>query len=98
MDVVDMSVRDEVVAEAAHIVECATRFGLSDVALFGSVARGTQRPDSDIDLVVQPGPRTGLFAMCGFAAEVEELLGTPRRVDVASWRVLDGTPPELVRL
>ncbi len=43
--------------------EVAQRHGFTDLALFGSAARGNDRPDSDIDLLVQPTRGTDLFDM-----------------------------------
>jgi len=45
-----MKITDEIRLGIARIAE---NFGLSLVVLFGSVAAGTERPDSDIDLGVQ---------------------------------------------
>ena len=39
--------------------ELASRFGVIDLALFGSTARGTAKPQSDIDVLVSfDGPAT----------------------------------------
>jgi len=45
-----MKINDEI---RLGIAEIAERFGLSLVVLFGSVAAGADRPDSDIDIGVQ---------------------------------------------
>lgn len=54
-----------------------------ELSVFGSVARGTDRPDSDVDLlyVLKPGSEMGL-EFFGLRDELEQLLG--RRVDVVS--------------
>jgi hypothetical protein len=62
------------------IVACAARHGASNVRVFGSVARGEDRPDSDVDLVVDLKPKTGLFTLEHLRRELTELLGN--RVDV----------------
>ena len=72
--------RDEVKAIAA-------RHGLSNVRVFGSVARGTDTVASDLDLLVTPSPRTTLFDLAAYAVEIEDLLGCD--VDVVSDRTLD---------
>jgi predicted nucleotidyltransferase len=42
-----------------HRPVLAERFGVTRLALFGSAARGTARPDSDVDLLVDfDGPAT----------------------------------------
>lgn len=92
------SVRGLVLAAREQIAELAAKRGLSNVRLFGSVARGEDQADSDIDLIVDPSPDTTLFDTAAFASDVEDLLGSVRRVDVTSSRVLDPVPPEAVRL
>jgi predicted nucleotidyltransferase len=64
------------------ILAAASRRGLGDVRVFGSVARDEAGETSDVDLLVAPGPRTTLFDLSGFALDVEEIVG--RHVDVAT--------------
>ncbi len=52
------------------------------VRLFGSVARGDEGPDSDIDLLVDFDPESSLFDLIRLTRELEGLLGRP--VDVVS--------------
>jgi predicted nucleotidyltransferase/DNA-binding XRE family transcriptional regulator len=63
------------------LLACAVRHGATNVRVFGSVARGEDRPDSDVDLVVDLAPRTGLFELGALKRELTEILGVP--VDVA---------------
>lgn len=67
-------------ARAAEVESIAARHGLSNVRVFGSVARGTADERSDLDLLVDAEPGTGLFALSAFAGEVEDLLGVPTQV------------------
>jgi predicted nucleotidyltransferase len=62
------------------------RYGIRRIRVFGSVARGEARPDSDIDLLVDYEPGHGGFAFVDFCESVERLLG--RRVDVVTERSL----------
>lgn len=63
-----------------RIREIARRHGVSEIRVFGSVARGDAAPDSDIDFLIEvSGPTTPWFPG-GLVADLEELLG--RRVDV----------------
>jgi len=50
--------------------------GATDVRLFGSVARGDDGPDSDIDLLVDIAPDIGLFALGRMRSEAERILGS----------------------
>ena len=43
--------------------------------VFGSVARGDFGPESDIDLLIHPGPDMSLFGHVELAQELEDLLG-----------------------
>lgn len=72
--------RDALAARHADLVNLAGRYGLSNVRVFGSAARGTDRPDSDLDILVTRPPGTGLLTIAAFAAEAGELLGV--EVDV----------------
>lgn len=71
----------------AAVKRLATEHGLSHVRVFGSVARGVDTPESDVDLLVTPAPKTSLVDITAFALDVEDLLGT--RVDVVSDRGID---------
>jgi len=64
------------------LLALASRFGVSRVRVFGSVARGDATPDSDVDLLVKFREPIGLLARMEFKDEVARLLGRP--VDVAT--------------
>jgi len=53
------------------------------LALFGSILKGTNRPESDVDLLVEfeDGQKPGLLALSEIEAELSGLLGG-RRVDL----------------
>jgi hypothetical protein len=53
------------------------------LALFGSTLRGTDRPDSDVDLLVEfePGHKPGLLALAGIEAELS-VLAAGRQIDL----------------
>ncbi len=63
------------------ILACAALHGASNVRVFGSTARGEDRPDSDIDLLVDLEKGTGLFALEALRRELSRILDAP--VDVA---------------
>jgi|SRR5271155_662564 len=58
--------------------------GVSHAALFGSRARGENRPDSDIDILVEIAPdvRMDVFQYVGIVHSIEDLF--PVRVDVSN--------------
>ena len=68
------------VREQAH--DLFEQVGATQVAIFGSVARGTAKPGSDIDLVAKFPPEFSLFDMIGLAESLEALIGVS--VDIVS--------------
>jgi predicted nucleotidyltransferase len=57
----------------------AAEYGIKRIGIFGSVARGEQREDSDVDVYFE-SPSMGLFKMGGLMCDLEDLFGT--RVDL----------------
>ncbi len=57
--------------------------GVAHAVLFGSVARGEQRPDSDIDIMVEidAGRHVGVFGLVDIMNTIEDLF--PAEVDVS---------------
>lgn len=70
----------------AQIRDIATRHHAQDVRVFGSVARHTDRSDSDLDLLVTFDDKATLLDHAALMDELQELLGMP--VDVVSARAL----------
>ncbi|MBI4312884.1 MAG: nucleotidyltransferase family protein [Chloroflexi bacterium] len=59
---------------AAH--QCELRaMGVKSLAVFGSVARGEARPDSDVDLLVELSRPMGLIGYIGIQQYIADLLG-----------------------
>jgi predicted nucleotidyltransferase len=56
--------------------EHAMQYGISRMGVFGSVARGEQREESDVDVVMEGEAQT-LFTVAGIKRELEELLEIP---------------------
>ena len=64
--------RDLIAVAAAH--------GITNLRVFGSVARGEDRPDSDVDLLADLPPGLSLFKLGRAEAELEAILSS--RVDL----------------
>jgi predicted nucleotidyltransferase len=63
------------------IVSLGKRFGAHHIRVFGSVARGEERPDSDVDFLVELPQGYDLFKQrLPFAEQLSQLIG--RNVDV----------------
>jgi predicted nucleotidyltransferase len=51
--------------------------GLSNLRVFGSVARGEETEDSDLDLLVDVAPGVGLIGLARAQHDLEKLVGVP---------------------
>lgn len=73
------------------LADLCRRRRIRRLSLFGSVLKGNDRPDSDVDLLVEfePGAVPGLLGLAAIEAELAALLGG-RRVDLR-------TPEDLSR-
>mgnify|MGYP001600219040 CR=1 FL=1 len=78
------------VAHAAEVRRVAGAYGAVSVRVFGSHARGTATPASDVDLLVRLEPGRDLIDLVGLKLRLQELLGCP--VDVVEE---DGLSPYL---
>jgi uncharacterized protein len=65
-----------------EILAIAERYGAKNVRIFGSLARGEGRPESDIDFLVEMEPGRSLFDLGGFLFDLQDLLGV--EVDVVT--------------
>ena len=81
-----MSIRQSLQSKRAQILTIAARHGARKVRVFGSVARGTARPSSDIDFLVEMEEGRSLLDHAALILDLERLL--KRSVDVASERGL----------
>ena len=52
-------------------------FGVEELLVFGSVARGEARPDSDVDLMVRFSRPTGVFTLVHLKDCLESIIGRP---------------------
>ena len=68
------------------------RYGVTRASVYGSVARGEARPDSDVDMIVSLKKPLGLFKFYAMNDALEEMLGC--KVDLAT---PDSLNPHLAR-
>ena len=69
--------------DAAALEAICRRYRIQRLSLFGSTLKGSNRPDSDVDLLVEfePDATPGLLTMARIEIELSELLGG-RKVDL----------------
>jgi predicted nucleotidyltransferase len=67
----------------SRITPLLRRYGIKRAAFFGSFARGEEKEDSDIDILVEFKGERSLLDLVGLKMELEELLG--RKVDVLTY-------------
>ncbi len=69
---------DSLAIDSDEIAGICTRYGIAELAVFGSVARGAARPHSDVDLlyVLVPGRHLG-FSINDLEDELAAAFGRP---------------------
>ncbi len=67
-----------------EILRLAAQYGAHNVRVFGSVARGEDAPESDVDFVVTFDPDRSLLDHGGLLMDLQDLLGC--KVDIVSER------------
>lgn len=74
-------------AKREEILDIATKYGASNVRLFGSIARGVGDAESDIDLLVDMEPGRSFFDLSELLCDLQDLLG--REVDAVTAKGLN---------
>ena len=69
--------RGRLMLDDVTLLEFCLRHGIRRLALFGSVLKGVDRPDSDVDLLVEfdSGREPGLLGLASMEEELSALLG-----------------------
>jgi predicted nucleotidyltransferase len=84
-----------------QILRITESHGAKNVRVFGSVARGEESPESDLDLLVDLEPDRNLLDLSHLIIDLQDLLG--RKVDVVEpvglhWYIRDRVLKEAVAL
>jgi uncharacterized protein len=77
-----MGIEELLKDQREDILRIAAQHGAHNVRIFGSVARGDARPDSDVDLLVELESGRSLLDLGGLLMDLQTLLG--REVDVVT--------------
>ena len=75
-----MSTLEMLKKHKAEILAIAAKHGASNVRIFGSVIRGEDTEESDVDFLVDMASDRSLFDLVGFQLEIEALVD--RKADV----------------
>ena len=81
--VAEVSPGDALEAAVPVLKDVASHRGFSDLAVFGSIARGEAGPDSDIDLIVRPPKGTQVSDLVALADAFSSIVG--HHVDVMTY-------------
>ena len=78
-----MSIARHIRDRREEILRVAAQHGAGNVRLFGSVARGEDTPESDVDLLVEVTGKTTPWFPGSMVADLEQLLGRPVQVVIS---------------
>jgi len=81
-----LSVKDILKARREDILRIAAKYGASNVRVFGSVARGEEGPESDVDLLIELEAGRSLLDHVALLQDLEEVLSL--KVDVVNEKAL----------
>jgi predicted nucleotidyltransferase len=74
--------RDVVKEKRESILQAASKHGIHNIRVFGSVVKLEDGPENELDLIVEIDKEKSLFDLIRFKHEVEDLLGI--KVDVVT--------------
>ncbi|MCJ7623842.1 MAG: nucleotidyltransferase family protein [Anaerolineaceae bacterium] len=96
-----MSLEELVKHHRDQILSIASKYGASNIRVFGSVATGDTHSSSEIDLLVDLDPDRSLFDLGGLIYELNKVLGVD--VDVVTpeslhWYIRDKVLEEAIEI
>lgn len=77
-----MSLKNALKQRRGEIIKIADRYGVHNIRIFGSVEKETERPDSDVDFLVDLDKGRSLLDIGGMVFDLQQLLG--RKVDIVT--------------
>jgi uncharacterized protein len=82
--IVGTSIRERLRQRRPELLAAAARRGASNLRVFGSVARGDDGAESDVDFLVDFEASRSLVDVAGLIIDLQEILGVPVDVVEAS--------------
>ena len=77
-----MAKLDQIRLKKESIVNIAKKYGISNIRIFGSVARKEETSKSDVDFLIDLEPGRSAFDMGGFLIDIQDMLNC--RVDLVT--------------
>ncbi|MGA7876525.1 MAG: nucleotidyltransferase family protein [Desulfoferrobacter sp.] len=96
-----MSLSESVGKKREKILALTARYGVTNVSIFGSVARGEEKADSDVDLLIEMEEGRSLLDLSHLLQDMEELLGCKVHIvepEAIHWAIRDRILEEAVPL
>ena len=78
--------RESIQIIKTKIISILKRHGVSKAAIFGSLARGEESKNSDIDILIEFKGEKSLLDLIGLKIELEEVLG--KKVDLVEYSTI----------
>ena len=78
--------RESIQIIKTKIISILKRHGVSKAAIFGSLARGEEGENSDIDILIELKGEKSLLDLIGLKIELEEVLG--KKVDLVEYSTI----------
>ena len=69
-----MTCLEQLRQKCTDILVISDKYGAANFQIFGSVARGDNRPDGDTDILIDQERRWGLFEHIGMMQDLDDLL------------------------
>ena len=77
------TIDDLLILHRERLLAAVARHHAHSLRVFGSVARGEERPDSDVDFLVDFEPDASLLDLIGLKEDFEAVLGRPADIVTA---------------
>ena len=77
-----MGVSNIIINKREEIINIAKKYGANNVRVFGSMSRGEESVESDLDIIVEMERGSSLLDIIAIKQDIEELLGI--KVDVVT--------------